>query len=72
MKPMNFPERRNQRRKEALVRLQEALKVAKQNDMNVKKNELHVRNLEKAIENTEAKIVSGSRFGEQSKIRRVK
>ena len=66
MKPMNFPERRNQRRKEALIRLEDALKKAKA-EFDGKK----CIQLEKAIENTEAKIVEGSRFGERSKIRRT-
>lgn len=65
MKPMNFPERRNQRRKEALVRLEDAFKKAKA-EFDGKK----CIQLEKAIENTKAKISAGSRFMEQSKIRR--
>ena len=66
----NFPERQNQRRKEALPRLEAALKVAKSKDMKVKKNELRVRNLENAIENTKAKINEGSLFNYRTKIRR--
>ena len=51
MKPMNFPERRNQRRKEALVRLEDALKKAKD-----EKDGKKCIQLEKIIDNTKAKI----------------
>lgn len=66
MKAMNFPERKNQRRKEALARLEAALAVPKEG----KDEKIRIRNLKKAIENTKAKIMEGSRFMERSKIRR--
>lgn len=65
MKPMNFPERRNQRRKEALVRLEDALKKAK-TEFDGKK----CIYLEKAIDNTKEKIVSDSLFNYRTKVRR--
>ena len=66
MKAMNFPERKNQRRKEALDRLQAALAVPQDG----KDNAQRVKNLKKAIENTEAKIVQGSRFNDFTKVNR--
>lgn len=66
MKAMNFPERKNQRRKEALARLEAALAVPQEG----KDEKIRIRNLKKAIENTKAKIMEGSRFMERSKIRR--
>lgn len=66
MKAMNFPERKNQRRKEALDRLQVALAVPQDG----KDNDQRVKNLKKAIENTEAKIVQGSRINDFTKVNR--
>jgi len=59
MKPKNFPERKNRRRKEALERLK---KSAMKNPLTY---------LEKAIENTEDKIVEDARMV-RSKIGRGK
>jgi hypothetical protein len=66
MKAMNFPERKNQRRKDALDRLQAALAVPQDG----KDNDQRVKNLKKAIENTEAKIVQGSRINDFTKVNR--
>ena len=57
MKPKNFPERKNQRRKRALKNLK----------ANAKKNDLS--NLKRAIKNTEAKIIDNARGVKTKKMR---
>ena len=66
MKTGNFPERKNQRRKDALIRLEAALSVPQDG----KDNDQRVKNLKKAIENTKAKINEGSLFNYRTKVRR--
>ena len=62
MKRMNFPERKNQRRKDALIRLEDALKNAI--------NDTNKQNMKRIIDNTKAKIVDGSLFNYRTKVRR--
>lgn len=57
MRPKNFPERKNQRRKKALENLKA---YAKKNDSS---------NLKRAIEDTEAKIINDARSVRTKKAR---